>query len=194
MSDRARIEAWLSHRKAQKLDRNGESQAAVAMVLREGEDETEMLFITRATHPADPWSGHIAFPGGRFELSDAHLTETAVRETLEEVSLDLRQHSLLGMLDELSGRRANHPAGVIIACFVYWINPSKVLDLRANYEVAEFEWISLSHLLDSANTIELSFDFSDQPYPAIRFPGDDKALWGLTYRFVSPLLEVLQKR
>ncbi len=192
MTNRIDIETWLNSRSAQVLDRQGESQAAVAMILREGLDETEMLFITRAIHPDDPWSGHIAFPGGRFEPSDKGLTDTVIRETLEEINLDLTQHIQIGVLDELSGRRANQPAGVIIACLVYWIEPDYDLDLCPNYEVAKIEWVPLSHLLDPNNATELNFDFSDQPYPAIAFPEGNNALWGLTYRFVTPLLDALQ--
>ena len=99
---------------------------------------------------------------------------------------------MLGTLDELSGRRANQPAGVIIACFVYWIEAENALDLRPNYEVAKIDWITVSHLLDEANATKLKFDFNDQAYPAIRFPNTDKALWGLTYRFVRPLLDELR--
>lgn len=193
MKKRQQIEIWLKNRNALTINRNGEKQAAVAMVLREGPGDTEILFITRATHPDDPWSGQIAFPGGRFEPEDDNLCETVIRETLEEINLDLRQHSLMGSLDELAGRRANQPAGIIIACFVYWIEPGSPVTLKPNYEVAKTQWIKLSHLLDKANATELKFEFSEKPFPAIRFPDNDVALWGITLRFIQPLLEELAK-
>src|SRR5258706_15931093 len=43
------------------------SRAAVALILRDGPQGIEVLFIRRAEHPQDPWSGQMAFPGGRAE-------------------------------------------------------------------------------------------------------------------------------
>ncbi|MEZ5557393.1 MAG: hypothetical protein R3E86_02440, partial [Pseudomonadales bacterium] len=52
-------------------------QAAVAVILREvpaaGDCQTEILFIQRAQKDGDPWSGHMAFPGGHLDPTDAHL-------------------------------------------------------------------------------------------------------------------------
>ena len=77
-------------------------RAAVAAVLRPGSNGPEVLLIRRAEHPNDPWSGHMAFPGGREDPCDADLFGTAVRETLEEVALDLTTNAaLLGTLDDL---------------------------------------------------------------------------------------------
>ena len=46
-------------------------RAAVAIMVREGSDATEMLMIRRATREGDPWSGHMGFPGGRRDPEDA---------------------------------------------------------------------------------------------------------------------------
>jgi 8-oxo-dGTP pyrophosphatase MutT (NUDIX family) len=42
--------------------------------------EAELLLIRRAEHPSDPWSGHMALPGGRNDPQDTSLYETVVRE------------------------------------------------------------------------------------------------------------------
>ena len=65
--------------------------AAVAAVLRFGEKGPEVLFIERAVKEGDPWSGQMAFPGGRTELKDKSSLDTARRETLEEIGFDLNQ-------------------------------------------------------------------------------------------------------
>ena len=80
-------------------------KAAVAVVLREGPRSAEVLLIERAHHPDDPWSGHMAFPGGRMEAGDDSTRTTAARETLEEVGVSLHGAEYLGHVDELTGNR-----------------------------------------------------------------------------------------
>ncbi|NNL85157.1 MAG: NUDIX domain-containing protein, partial [Myxococcales bacterium] len=60
------------------------------MIFRENSAHTEVLFIERARHPDDPWSGHMALPGGRLDPVDASLRAAAERETREEVGVELR--------------------------------------------------------------------------------------------------------
>ena len=77
--------------------------AAVAIALRDGDDGLEALFIHRAVRVGDTWSGQIAFPGGRREPGDADLLATAIRETLEEIGVDLSGAERLGIqqIDEI---------------------------------------------------------------------------------------------
>ena len=92
---------WLAPGGAAELA-NEIKRAAVATILREGLEGPEVLLIRRAENPRDPWSGHMAFPGGREAPEDRDLLATAVRETHEEVGLDLQRSAhLLGRLDAL---------------------------------------------------------------------------------------------
>ena len=63
------------------------SRAAVALVLRGPAEAPGILFIKRASRDGDPWSGQMAFPGGRYDPADESEKETAIRETEEEVFL-----------------------------------------------------------------------------------------------------------
>ncbi|MGI9075932.1 MAG: NUDIX hydrolase, partial [Gemmatimonadaceae bacterium] len=90
-------------------------RASVAVVLRLGDDAAlELLLIKRAEFAGDPWSGHVALPGGRREDTDKSATATAIRETLEETAIDLVRHGrLIGALDELQPRTRALPPIVI---------------------------------------------------------------------------------
>lgn len=74
-------------------------RGSVALVIRGSGTAQEVLLIKRTSRPTDYWSGHLAFPGGRHEQGETDF-ETAVRETLEEVGLDLTATAdYLGPLD-----------------------------------------------------------------------------------------------
>jgi 8-oxo-dGTP pyrophosphatase MutT (NUDIX family) len=55
--------------------------------------DPEILFIKRAASNKDHWTSHVAFPGGRKDPEDEDDCETAIRETWEEVGIDLREES-----------------------------------------------------------------------------------------------------
>lgn len=156
--------------------------AAVALLLREASDP-ELLLIQRAVRPEDPWSGHMAFPGGRSARCDAGPRATAIRETREEVGIDLtRVGAPVGEMDPvapLSGafRLTVHP-------FV-WSVPEGT-STRLNREVARALWIPLEELLDPAAAAEFRHQPSARRFPAIRCRGE--MVWGLTYRILGQLL------
>jgi len=81
----------------------GEAHASVAIVFREGPESIEVLLIERAEREGDPWSGHMAFPGGRLEDHDDSSRSTARRETFEEVGIELASAEYLGRLDDIEG-------------------------------------------------------------------------------------------
>src|SRR5687767_10801396 len=96
------------------------TRAAVAVILRDAPSGIEMLFIRRAEHPEDPWSGHMAYPGGRAEAHDPDLQATAMRETLEEIGIDLaRSAQLLGALDDIRAMARGVPVDLAITPFVF---------------------------------------------------------------------------
>lgn len=167
-------------------------KAAVAIVLREREGRAlEVLFIKRALQAGDPWSGQMAFPGGRVDPVDVSVRSAAERETLEEVGLALGNAERLGRLDDLEGLRgAGRPAGIVISAFVY--HHASPGTLRANAEVDEALWIPLSFLSDPARRVEYSYPLAGaQPYPGILVGDPNRhVVWGLTYRFVEMFLAV----
>jgi len=163
-------------------------RAAVALVLRDGPAGVELLFIRRAEHPEDPWSGQMAFPGGRSEPGDADSLATAVRETEEEIGVDLsRAAEYLGALDEVRAMARLRPVDLAIAPFVYrlWGHT----DLRPNHEVRSVHWIPLDELVreDRRSVMDYPYEGSTLQFPCLRV--EDVVIWGLTYRMFQGFQE-----
>lgn len=163
-------------------------RAAVALVVRERTSGPELLFIERARRRGDPWSGHMAFPGGRMEPSDGSTRMVAERETEEEVGLALAEAERLGRLDDLQGHAKGRPLALVIAAYVYHLAQDQVLS--TNHEVEQALWVPVGRLLDPAHQV-------DYPSATGRYPGilvgdpERHIVWGLTYRFLELFFAVL---
>jgi len=161
-------------------------RAAVAVVLHETTAGAEMLFIERAQHPLDPWSGHMAFPGGRVDPGDQDERAAAERETFEEVGLSLAGAERLGRLDDLqAGVRLLRP--LVLSAFVYHL-PTRA-DLTPNHEVAEALWVPVRALLDPARHVGYRTGPTRWPGVLVGHP-DRQVVWGLTYRLLEGLFAV----
>ena len=158
--------------------------AAVAAVVTRCADP-KVLFIHRVSHDGDPWSGHLAFPGGRIEPDDSSDRHAAERETFEEVGLDLSAADVVGRLDDIAG----HTIPLRVSCHVYGIDA--LPELTPNEEVEDVFALPLSTLADGSRHLEAEFEIRGErrAYPAIETGVVGKPLlWGLTYRFVTQLL------
>jgi 8-oxo-dGTP pyrophosphatase MutT (NUDIX family) len=163
-------------------------EAAVALVLHEPEPGAgELLFIERAQRAGDPWSGHMAFPGGRRESIDADLRATALRETLEEVGF--APPRLLGRLDDFQGSRGPAVPDLVVGAFVYTVpeRPAIVLSPEVQCTV----WVPLADLGDPARWAEheLVGQNGKQLFPAICY--DRFRIWGLTLRILGSFYGLL---
>ena len=172
------------------LSNTGDSHAAVALILDSAAstDDPEIIFIERARVPNDPWSGHIAFPGGRREPGDQLSLDTAVRETEDEIGVELSVGQLLGQLDDLTGRRSHH---LVVSCFVFMM--SSVGPFRQNHEVADVFTLPISRLLETKRQTEVQYEaWQGQVFPAIRLSDHEEPIvWGLTYRFLENFFTLL---
>ncbi len=164
------------------------TQAAVALILRGTEKGPEGLFILRAHRDGDPWSGNVGLPGGRVEPADGSLRVTAVRESREEVGVELSGKVELGRLSDIAG--AHRP--VQVACFVYLVCGDPPLLLSD--EVTEAFWVPLEELALPERRITAQIRFCQETItsPAIILPQPEKPLlWGITYRLISEFLEIV---
>jgi 8-oxo-dGTP pyrophosphatase MutT (NUDIX family) len=185
------VRAALAHHRP--ITRSAPARAAVAMVLRPDASACgEVLLIERARKAGDPWSGHMAFPGGRQDPEDDSPRVTAERETLEEVGMDLAPAELLGQLDDLEGRHAGRPAGLVISAFVYHLPEAP--RLVPNEEVETAFWVPLAELLAPARHVDYRFrhELGAFTMPGIRVgAAEPHVVWGLTYRFLERFFELL---
>ena len=160
----------------------------MALVLRPAPGELDLLLIKRAVRAGDPWSGHMALPGGRSEPGDPDARATAMRETWEEVGIDLaRGGSPLGSLDELGPRSGAPP--ILVSPHVFAVAPETVATPNAEVEAAL--WIPLRELAhpDAATEYLLETLTGDpRRFPAIGARGH--VIWGLTHRILHNFMEV----
>jgi 8-oxo-dGTP pyrophosphatase MutT (NUDIX family) len=181
----ARLTARLSERVAVDEIPGPETRfAAVAAVLRVI-DGPELLLIKRAEFEHDPWSGHMALPGGRREARDATLQATAIRETHEELALHLSDAQILGRLDDIAPRSPALPP-IIVRPFVAVVSPDVVL--INSREVAATYWVPFAVLRAPESQIQhtISRSEGDARFPAYALHG--QVVWGLTERIVRQLL------
>ena len=143
------------------------------------------LFVLRASHERDPWSGHVALPGGRFEESDYDLIDTARRETREETDIDLVREAFLGLLNEIHPRSIHLPS-IGVTPFVAWL-PERP-EIRENHEIAGHIWVPLRDLTQEENRSTLILARpATRVFPTIEYAG--AMIWGLTYAIVEDFLE-----
>ena len=150
-----------------------------------------MLLIRRSERPDDPWSGHMAFPGGRRDPTDADLHATAVRETREEVGLDLDTHGrLIGRLEDLEAISRAGRTGMMITPFVFALTRASPLTFDPE-EVAEALWVPLGPLVrgEGAGIVLHEREGVTLELPCWRVEG--RVVWGLTHRMLESLFEVL---
>ena len=162
------------------------SLAAVCVILRPGSTNgLDVLMIKRRDLRSDPWSGQMAFPGGHYVKTDQDLRSTAFREVLEETSINLRNCSMLGTLDEII------PGNRQIRVTPYVALAPGEIEVKINEsEVAKYFWIPISFFSDSKkNRTTYSFERSGTKLtvPSYLFSGQ-YVIWGMSYRIIVDFL------
>lgn len=167
----------------------GLRRASVALVLHPSDDGPQLLMIRRAEREGDPWSGHMAFPGGREESGDGHPRRTAIRETQEELGLDLADDAALGTLEPVVTPSFGRSPKLIVRPWVFWL--SAPAPLTPNVEVAATQWFALERFLRGEGRDTFAYDYHGQSIelPCVRLDGS--FIWGMSLRIIDDLTERL---
>ena len=158
---------------------DGRKRAAVAAVLH-GE---QVLLMKRITRAGDPWSGHVSLPGGGYHPTDRDLLQTAIRETHEELAIDLGGARLLGSLTALSPISAG-PHGMEVTPFVF--ATAAPLVPQPGPEADAAFWLPLPLAASGALDATYTYPGTQHTFPSWRY--EDYVIWGLTYRILGELL------
>ena len=171
-------------------DADGLTRAAVAAMLRPGEEGADLLFIHRAEDPRDPWSGHMAFPGGRVDPGDANPLAAALRETREEVGLDLEAvGDTIGRLSDVAAVGRGRPLSMVITPFLFAVG--EVPPLVPNHEVAAVVWVPMCCLVDPSNRTTTPYQRYGLSLELPCYRYQEHLIWGMTFGMVDELLSVV---
>lgn len=166
--------------------------AAILLALRARPDgEPELLMIKRAEAEGDPWSGHIACPGGRMEPGDHDLAVTAVRETLEETGVDVaRDGRILGHLDDISPRTPVLPP-IVIRPYVALVRAD--VEIVPSREVAAAFWVPVSALREHTAWGIGRVSIGGAMREVSVFQHGEYTVWGLTERVLRQFLAFIDE-
>lgn len=171
-----------------------EAHAAVAAIFRAPthQAEAQILLIRRAERDGDPWSGHMAFPGGKREASDASLLVTALRETHEEVGLDLERHGrLVTQLPSVSAMTRSKRGPMLVTPFIFVLDEPEHPEFVLSSEVVETYWVAVGPM--ARGEVAMTFPYRHEgvllQLPA--FSVQERVVWGLTHRMLSMLFAIL---
>jgi 8-oxo-dGTP pyrophosphatase MutT (NUDIX family) len=162
-------------------------RAAVAVILRDSGQGAQVLLALRAHREGDPWSGDMAFPGGRVDAADeASASRAACRETQEEVGLRITREHGIGRLNDRLTLDHRRRAPMVVSPFVYRLEQRITPVL--NHEIAATRWLSLAWLNEPVNrqTMRWRVGRASLPMPCYDC-GDGQRLWGLTLAMLDEL-------
>jgi 8-oxo-dGTP pyrophosphatase MutT (NUDIX family) len=163
---------------------DGRRRAAVAAVLHDEAPGARVLLMKRIERSGDPWSGHISLPGGGYDARDPDLLATAIRETREELGIDLTGTRLIGNLPTLSPLSGG-PHGVEVIPFVFATGAA--VEPRPGPEAEAAFWLPLELAASGAIDDVYTYPGTTRTFPSWRYEGH--VIWGLTWRILGDLLE-----
>ena len=170
--------------KAAPHDSNRVKDSSVLLLLYEEGDELNVLLIKRPDHMKHH-AGQIALPGGRIEAGESP-EQTAIRETFEEIGVQVDQIEVLGRLSEFYvevSRFQIHPV-------VGWLKSKPVIDMNPN-EVEKVLCFPIRKFKPPYDSIELETITGRLDVPCIKY--EKEIIWGATAMILSEFYDLLME-
>jgi len=184
----AEIDVAMEAHRVSDPDQPPPKRSSVAAII-EFRPEPHVLLMKRVEHERDPWSGHISLPGGRSSPEDTDLLDTAIRETREEVDIDLAESArLLGRLAPRQAISRGRPHDMDVTPYVFRLE-QEVAPVPLEEAEALF-WLPLSCAAAGDLDAEHSFERNRVIHRMPCWNFDGFTVWGMTHRILSNLISV----
>ena len=183
-------EALPRYRPSRKWFKGFRKRAAVALILQLRDGELGVFMIKRSEREGDPWSGQMAFPGGRMEEDDRHGLDTARRETEEEIGLYLgAQEPCIGRLSDINAVNKRFRNGLLVTPYVFHLK--RGVNFHPNGEVAEVVWVPLEFLIDTDNRTEMVWEKAGIKVRLPCYFYEGRRIWGLSLLMLDELMDIV---
>jgi 8-oxo-dGTP pyrophosphatase MutT (NUDIX family) len=159
--------------------------AAILLPLYEKEGEYYII-LTKRTEELEYHKGQICFPGGTRDGEEEELSDTALRETYEEIGVRPEDVEILGQLDRMGTVTSNF----LITPYV-GIIPYPYDFIVSSDEIAELIQMPLLGLKYDSKYWEETYTVEGVTGQAGFFEYGDKVIWGATARILKQLLDLI---
>ncbi len=185
------IDAFRKYKSTKIPDRRSLARAGVAGILKyDDERGICVMLVKRADRDGDPWSGHMAFPGGRMEKTDRNIYKTTTREVMEETGMALvKDARYIGRLSDLMARTHDRKAQMVLTAFVFYLKNRPDWRLKKD-ELKERIWVPLDFFVDPVNRQEMNYKVGDNNLNLPCYYYDGRRIWGLTLVLIDELVTI----
>jgi 8-oxo-dGTP pyrophosphatase MutT (NUDIX family) len=180
------IRARLAAYQPELIDEPELARAAVLLPLYDSGGELHVLFTLRS-ELVEHHKGQISFPGGAWDATDRDLQFTAVRETWEEIGVEVDHVDVIGQLDEMitvSNFLVRPFVGLITQAGPYPFAHSEI-------EVAEILEVPLAHLQQELNVVSELRTYQGREVMMYSYRWRHHLIWGATARILRQFLDLL---
>lgn len=166
-------------------------RAAVCMVVDERPGlGPAVLMIKRAERTGDPWSGQMAFPGGKHDTDDEHITATALREFEEELGTTAASLQRFGRLSDILARPYRPMQKPMVVSPLLFSSSAEITP-EPNEEVADVLWVPLSLFADVQARQEMQWQRNGVPLRLPCYFYEGKRIWGMSLMMLDELMRLI---
>ena len=153
------------------------------LLIKDKDDEEYKILFTKRSEQLKTHSGEVSFPGGKWEEGDSNLYQTSLRESNEEINLDMENVTKLGPLNFLLSRHK-----IEVNPFVGYLN--QLQDFKGNFEIDEIFTVPISFLMNEENIEYKEFNRNDLKVYIPSWVYNGNRIWGLTAMIAADFLNI----